>query len=113
MYTDRELTCRDCGQTFVFTAGEQEFFATRGFQNDPSRCPSCRAARNSGGGAYSGGGHSGGYDRGERQMFPAVCSDCGKDTLVPFQPRSDRPVYCSECFEQHRPARTESRGARW
>ena len=121
MYTDREITCRDCGQTFAFTAGEQEFFASRGFQNDPSRCPSCRAARNSSGGgaSYSGGGggySGGGYDRGERQMFPAVCSDCGKETQVPFQPRSDRPVYCSECFEQHRPARTESRGGgggRW
>jgi CxxC-x17-CxxC domain-containing protein len=119
MYTDRELTCRDCGQTFVFTTGEQEFFASRGFQNDPSRCTSCRAARNTGGasaGGFSGGGYSsgGGYERAERQMFPATCSDCGKATQVPFQPRSDRPVYCSDCFEQHRPARTESRGpARW
>lgn len=115
MYTDRELTCRDCGQTFMFTAGEQEFFASRGFQNDPSRCPSCRAARNrggdyaTGGGGYSGGG--GGYARAERQMYPAVCSQCGKETQVPFQPRSDRPVYCSECFEEHRPAPRS--GARW
>jgi CxxC-x17-CxxC domain-containing protein len=116
MYTDRSLTCRDCGQTFVFTSGEQEFFASRGFQNDPSRCPSCRATRRqSGGDSYaaggSGGGYAaGGYERRERQMFPAVCSECGKETMVPFQPRTDRPVYCSECFEQHRPA---PRGARW
>ncbi|MBI2318102.1 MAG: zinc-ribbon domain containing protein [Betaproteobacteria bacterium] len=112
MYTDRELTCRDCGQTFVFTAGEQEFFATRGFQNDPSRCPSCRAARNSGGGAYSGGGHSGGYDRGERQMFPAVCSDCGKDTLVPFPSsivqRARNPAALAGKRPGRAPARTDS-----
>ena len=118
MYTDRILTCRDCNQTFSFTAGEQEFFASRGFQNDPSRCTSCRAERSgrNGGAGFSGGYSSGGggYDRGERQMFPATCSQCGKATQVPFQPRSDRPVYCSDCFEQHRPARTESRGgARW
>lgn len=111
MYTDKTLSCRDCGQPFVFTTGEQEFFASRGFQNEPSRCPSCRSARRNQGGDY--GNYGGGYDRGERQMFPAVCSQCGKDTQVPFQPRNDRPVYCSECFEQRRP-RTESRGgARW
>jgi CxxC-x17-CxxC domain-containing protein len=111
MHTDRNLTCRDCGQTFVFTAGEQEFFASRGFQNDPSRCPTCRAERNRGGGSdYRGGG----YARGERQMFPAVCAQCGKDTQVPFQPRNDRPVYCSDCFEQIRPRADSSRGgARW
>ena len=117
MYTDRSLTCRDCGQEFAFTSGEQEFFASRGFQNDPSRCPSCRATRRQSGGDYAGaGGNGGGYAAGggyqprERQMFPAVCSECGKETMVPFQPRTDRPVYCSECFEQHRPA---PRGARW
>jgi CxxC-x17-CxxC domain-containing protein len=114
MYTDRSLTCRDCGQTFVFTSGEQEFFASRGFQNDPSRCPSCRAQRRQTGGDYAsagaGGYAGGGYERRERQMFPATCSECGKETMVPFQPRTDRPVYCSECFEQHRPA---PRGARW
>ena len=107
MYTDKTLTCRDCGASFVFTTGEQEFFASRGFTNEPSRCPECRAARNrsrneggyGGGGGYSGGG---GYERRERQMFPAVCSQCGKDTMVPFQPREDRPVYCSDCFATQR-----------
>lgn len=117
MYTDRTLTCRDCGQTFEFTAGEQEFFASRGFQNDPSRCATCRANRNRGDG-FGGGGSSystgGGFARGERQMFAAVCTQCGKDTQVPFQPRSDRPVYCSDCFEEHRPRTDASRGgARW
>ena len=111
MYTDKTLTCRDCGASFVFTAGEQEFFASRGFTNEPGRCPECRAARNrsrndgGGGGGYGYGG--GGYERRERQMFPAVCAQCGKDTTVPFQPRDDRPVYCSDCFESHR-QRTDS-----
>jgi CxxC-x17-CxxC domain-containing protein len=102
--SDKTLVCRDCGASFLFTVGEQEFFASRGFTNEPSRCPECRAARrtNQGGGGYGGGG----YDRGQREMFPAVCAECGKETQVPFQPRTDRPVYCSDCFEAHRPARS-------
>jgi CxxC-x17-CxxC domain-containing protein len=102
MYTDRTLICRDCGQSFVFSTGEQEFFASRGFTNEPTRCPDCRAARRGRGDNYSGGYASGGYERREREMFPAVCSQCGKDTQVPFQPRTDRPVYCSDCFATQR-----------
>jgi CxxC-x17-CxxC domain-containing protein len=97
---DKSLTCRDCGRSFTFTASEQEFFAQKGFMNEPSRCPECRAARK----ASTGGGRSSGssFGRGERQMFPAVCAQCGKQTQVPFEPRSDRPVYCSDCFEAKR-----------
>jgi CxxC-x17-CxxC domain-containing protein len=118
MYTDKTLTCRDCGVTFPFTAGEQEFFASKGFTNEPSRCPECRGARNRdrGSGGYSGSSYGGGYERRERQMYPAVCSNCGKQTQVPFQPRDDRPVYCSDCFETHRPDRSSSGrggGGRW
>ncbi len=106
MYNDKNLTCRDCNQSFVFTTGEQEFFASRAFTNEPSRCPECRAQRkqSQGGGGYSSGGYSGGggYERREREMFPAVCAECGKDTQVPFQPRTDRPVYCSDCFATQR-----------
>ncbi len=106
-YQDKTLACRDCGQEFVFTAGEQEFYASRGLVNQPGRCPECRSARKAqqGGGGYaSSGGYSagGGYDRPQRQMYPAVCSNCGKDTMVPFQPRGDKPVYCSECFAEQR-----------
>ena len=105
MYLDKTLTCRDCGQAFTFTAGEQEFFAQKGFTNEPSRCPECRSARKARNGdsfssGYAGGGYGGGYERRERQMYPAVCSSCGKDTQVPFQPSSDKPVYCSDCFQQ-------------
>ena len=104
---DKTLTCRDCGTSFVFTEREQEFFAQKGFTNEPSRCPDCRAARKAARGSdtsYGGGGGSSrmGGTTGRREMFPAVCSRCGKDTQVPFQPTSGKPVYCSECFQLER-----------
>jgi len=122
-FSDRDLTCRDCGQPFTFTAGEQEFYQSRGLTNDPTRCPECRRARKDargGGGGYAyssssdgfsgtgaGGprGYGGGGDRPRREMFPATCSQCGKETQVPFQPRGDKPVYCSDCFESVRAGR--------
>jgi CxxC-x17-CxxC domain-containing protein len=114
---DKTLTCRDCNQSFIFTVGEQEFFAQKGFTNEPSRCPECRASRKASGGAggYSGGGYSsgGGFERREREMFPAVCAQCGKDTQVPFQPRGDKPVYCSDCFSAQRQSSGGGRGGRW
>jgi CxxC-x17-CxxC domain-containing protein len=97
---DKILTCRDCGQEFVFTAGEQEFYAEKGF-NEPSRCAGCRAARKNSRGDSSRGESSFGGSR-SREMFPAVCSQCGKQTEVPFEPRGDRPVYCSDCFATQR-----------
>lgn len=104
-YEDKTLTCRDCGVEFIFSASEQEFFAQRGFTNQPGRCQSCRAAskaRRSENGGYSGGyGDGGGYGQ-RREMFSAVCAQCGKEALVPFQPRNDRPVYCSDCFSAQR-----------
>jgi CxxC-x17-CxxC domain-containing protein len=99
---DKTLTCRDCGREFAFTASEQEFFAQRGFTNEPGRCSECRAARKASTGGSSSRSGGGGYGRAERQMFPAVCAQCGKQTQVPFEPRSDRPVYCSDCFEAKR-----------
>ncbi|MGQ9682287.1 MAG: zinc-ribbon domain containing protein [Anaerolineae bacterium] len=93
---DKTLRCRECGQDFVFTAGEQEFYAQRGLANAPGRCPSCRAAaRASRGGDRMGGG-------GSRSMYDAVCAQCGKECQVPFQPREDRPVYCSDCYSAQR-----------
>jgi CxxC-x17-CxxC domain-containing protein len=94
--SDKTLACRDCGYEFTFTVGEQEFFASKGFTNEPSRCPQCRGARKSqqrgGYGDYYGSAGS------AREMHPAVCAQCGKDTMVPFRPRGDRPVYCSDCY---------------
>jgi CxxC-x17-CxxC domain-containing protein len=105
-YADKTLTCRECGQAFVFSSGEQEFHASKGFTNEPSRCPNCRATRRAdrggGSGGYSsggyGGGGGGGYGRQEREMYSATCSTCGQEARVPFQPRGDKPVYCSNCF---------------
>ena len=90
--TDKSLTCVECGSPFTFTVGEQEFFASKGFTNEPTRCPDCRRARRSQQrGGFGGGG-------GPREMHPAVCAQCGADTMVPFRPRGDKPVYCSDCF---------------
>jgi CxxC-x17-CxxC domain-containing protein len=102
-YTDRTLTCVECGAEFTFSAEDQEYHASRGFTNEPKRCPSCRAARR-GGGGYGGGG-GGGYG-GPRQMYPVVCAECGQQTEVPFQPRNDRPVYCRDCFAKRAPTRS-------
>jgi CxxC-x17-CxxC domain-containing protein len=111
-YADKTLTCRDCGMDFVFTTGEQEFYAQKGFTNEPTRCPSCRQARKSGGGRDSYGGgrdsYGGGRDSygggrgGQREMHVTTCASCGKEAQVPFVPRGDKPVYCSDCFQQQR-----------
>ena len=127
MYNDKNLTCADCGQEFVFTASEQDFYAQRGF-TEPRRCASCRASRKAArgdgggggdssygsygaGGGYSAGGYGGGggggggggfRDRGPREMFSATCSSCGREAQVPFRPTSGKPVYCSDCFRSQR-----------
>jgi len=95
-FEDKLLQYSDCGQEFTFTAGEQEFYSSRGLQNEPKRCPECRRARKS-----ERFGDGGGF-RGPRQMFPVICAQCGKETEVPFEPREDRPVYCSECYSKVR-----------
>ncbi|HWQ11859.1 MAG TPA: zinc-ribbon domain containing protein [Roseiflexaceae bacterium] len=107
-FANKTLTCRDCGMDFVFTAGEQEFYAQKGFTNEPSRCPSCRQAYKAAGGRGGNGGgfarresFGGGYD-GERQMHVTTCASCGKEAQVPFIPRGDKPVYCSDCFRAQR-----------
>ncbi len=113
-YDDRDLTCVECNSEFVFSADDQQFHADREYQ-DPKRCPSCRQAKRAGGGGYGGGsgyggggggGGGGGYGGGgPRQMYDAVCADCGNACQVPFQPRQDRPVYCNDCFSKHKPSR--------
>lgn len=104
-FSDITLTCKDCAQPFVFTTGEQEFYQQRGLMNQPGRCQSCRGARRAGGAGASPGYSSGGGYGGAREMFTATCSQCGQEARVPFQPRGDKPVYCSSCFETKRPAR--------
>lgn len=118
-FQDKMLTCQDCGTQFVFTGNEQAFYAERGFTNEPKRCGPCRQSRKSsrgtsgysdGGDSYSsgggygggGGGYSGGGGGGQREMHTVTCSSCGGEAHVPFVPRGDRPVYCSDCFSQQR-----------
>ena len=98
-FQEKSLQCADCGATFNFTAEEQEFFASKGYTNEPKRCPTCRATRKQqqGNTGYSNGG---GYQSSPRQMYPAVCAQCGKSTEVPFEPRSGRPVYCRDCYNK-------------
>jgi CxxC-x17-CxxC domain-containing protein len=109
VYTDETLSCVDCNSQFIFSSGEQQFFASKGFQNKPNRCPECRAARKAqrgaggaagggGGSSYNGGNGGGGAARGSREMFQTTCSQCGQTAEVPFQPRGDKPVYCRDCF---------------
>jgi len=98
---DKELQCADCGASFMFTAREQEFYQTKGFTNEPKRCPTCRGARrNQKNGNIAGPGESP-----ARQMFRAVCAECGKETQVPFQPKDDRPVYCRDCYLKNKETR--------
>ena len=85
MYEDRTLVCNECGQEFTFTAGEQEFYAEKGFANDPKKCKACGDARKNAG-------------RTERETFTATCAACGREARVPFRPKEDRAVYCSECY---------------
>ena len=134
-FTDKTLVCVDCGNDFIFTAGEQEFYSQKGFTNEPRRCPTCRQSKKSqrneggsrvsygggssrdsyGGGSssrdsYGGGARSssygssrdGGAAGGQREMFEAVCAECGKTTTVPFKPTQGRPVYCRDCFQSQR-----------
>lgn len=85
MYEDKTLTCKECGNEFVFTAGEQEFYAAKGFQNEPQRCKACRDAKKNGAKA-------------PREMYETTCANCGGVARVPFKPSTDKPVLCSECF---------------
>ena len=83
MYQDEKLICEDCGSEFVFTAGEQEFYASRGLVNKPKRCNECRKARK---------------HKSKRKMYDAICSACGAETKVPFKPIEGKEVYCKDCY---------------
>jgi CxxC-x17-CxxC domain-containing protein len=89
-FQDKTLVCRDCGTSFVFTAGEQGFYLEKGLLNEPQRCPTCRANRRR---ERSGS---------AREMTTITCANCGQEASVPFVPRLDRPVYCADCFAQQR-----------
>lgn len=94
-FEDLGVVCLDCGETFVFSAEDQEFFAQKGY-SEPKRCPACRAQRK----ANSSGGQSrnNGYGRQQKPQYRVTCSACGCETTVPFEPKAGRPVYCSDCY---------------
>ena len=99
-FEDKSIQCSDCGATFTFSVEDQEFFQSKGYTNEPKRCPECRQDRKSkrfGSSSYGAGA--------PRQMFPATCAECGTSTEVPFQPRGDKPVYCRDCYRKMRPSR--------
>jgi CxxC-x17-CxxC domain-containing protein len=100
-FQDKMLKCVDCGADFVFTSGEQLFFHDKQFRNEPKRCKSCKAKRVAVLGATNAGA---GHHSSSRTETRAVCSQCGKETTVPFRPTQGRPVLCRECFQQRRPA---------
>ncbi|MBI4201925.1 MAG: zinc-ribbon domain containing protein [Chloroflexi bacterium] len=98
LQSDKTLVCSNCGSQFTFTASEQQFYASKGFTNEPRRCPTCRSARKNER-------ETGGYGRsnsGPRQMYDIVCANCGKEAQVPFEPRQGRPVYCNDCYSRER-----------
>lgn len=95
MKEDKTIVCKDCGRSFVFTVSEQEFFAEKGYTNEPTRCKDCRSARKN----ESRGNN---FRNPDREMYPAVCASCGKKTMIPFKPKDGRPVYCSDCFSRQR-----------
>lgn len=89
---DQTLTCKDCGNEFVWTVGEQQFYKDKGFDNPPSRCPDCRTKKKA-------------DMAGSRKDYPIVCSNCGKEDTVPFEPKEGgKPVLCRECFKKNRQA---------
>ncbi|WP_196593782.1 zinc-ribbon domain containing protein [Pectinatus sottacetonis] len=86
-YQDKTLICKECGKEFVFTAGEQAFYAEKGFENEPGRCHECRGVKKRSRGAQT-----------DRKMYDVICAKCGKKTQVPFEPKLNRPIYCRDCF---------------
>ena len=128
MYDDETLICRDCSASFTFTSGEQEFYARKGFESAPSRCPECRKANGRGGSGYSGGSARGGYSGGSARggdsghnagvgparpevLFPAVCAQCGRDTQASARLiLGDGTIYCSECMPRPTEAASTSTG---
>lgn len=90
---DKSITCKDCSLVFAFTEAEQAMYKEKGFDNEPQRCPDCRAAKK------LSRGNNRGNERADREMFPVICAECGKATTVPFKPNIEKPVYCKDCYQ--------------
>jgi len=106
---DQKITCVDCGEEFLFTAGEQAFYREKGLTHAPTRCKRCRESRKTKGAESRA---SAGSTMGGKELYTAVCSDCGIETQVPFMPTGARPVYCRNCFQSHRADGARTVGAR-
>lgn len=118
-FSDKTLTCKDCGENFLFTAGEQDFYRQKGLQNEPGRCHDCRNRRKQQALTNNNQQQPAAVNPANatpqplviREVSKVVCAECGKETTVPFRPRLARPVYCSECLHKQRaaePATTEA-----
>ncbi len=107
-FIDRILMCADCGQSFVFTAGEQLFFFDKQFRNDPKRCKPCKSRRANASAQPGSGPAAAGLSRTETRT---VCSACNVETTVPFKPTQGRPVLCRQCFQLQQHAVTAERQA--
>jgi CxxC-x17-CxxC domain-containing protein len=103
-FQDKTLKCVDCGADFVFTAGEQLFFHDKQFKNEPKRCKGCKGKRASALGLSAGSNY-------QKVETRTTCSNCGKETTVPFKPTQGRPVYCRECFQGKRGTSASAAGA--
>lgn len=101
---DITITCKDCGRNFIFRGEEQDFYAEKGY-DEPIRCRHCRTARKTGGAPSNDNAVREGAPASrfpQRELFPATCASCGNQAKVPFKPRGDKPVYCSDCFSKQR-----------
>jgi CxxC-x17-CxxC domain-containing protein len=117
-----------CGKSFVFTAGEREFYEKKGFLSPPKRCPDCRRERRerqrgsesqvyrspsftSGPAASPGSGEyrspafreydaaaDASRERARRPTYPAICAQCGVETQLPFRPVEGKEYYCRDCY---------------
>jgi CxxC-x17-CxxC domain-containing protein len=83
---DRELTCSACGKAFVFSANEQQLFSLKGFVHAPKHCKKCRGII---------------HGRFETHVR---CSECFKETTVPFKPSGKKPILCIDCFQRSKRA---------
>jgi CxxC-x17-CxxC domain-containing protein len=93
-FQDKLIHCSTCGATFTFSAEKQEFFKNWGIPGEPKQCSSCRS------GIQSNKHRSSSYSGTTNRVYQATCADCGKKTNLPFEPRSGRRVYCSDCYRK-------------
>jgi CxxC-x17-CxxC domain-containing protein len=101
---DLTIVCKDCGRNFVFRADEQSFYAEKGY-NEPTRCKDCRNERKNNNSQSNSRGPRSSAPSGrfpEREMFPATCASCGKQTQIPFKPKEGRPIFCRDCFQKNK-----------